>query len=97
MISMSRRSAIVGSLGLTTLATLGRPYIANAAAKSAVVWMNQGFVPEEDAAFVAVAEGYMKASGNKLDYSIMPFMTWFSWMRQVQSCRRTPGTTNWWT
>jgi multiple sugar transport system substrate-binding protein len=74
MISMSRRSAIVGSLGLTTLATLGRPYIANAAAKSAVVWMNQGFVPEEDAAFVAVAEGYMKASGNKLDYSIMPFM-----------------------
>jgi len=50
------------------------PYIANAAATSAVVWMNQGFIPEEDAAFIAVAEGYMKASGNKLEYSIMPFM-----------------------
>ena len=30
---------------------LARPYIANAAAKTATVWWTQGFVPEEDAAF----------------------------------------------
>ena len=29
---------------------------------------------QEDAAMRQVAEDYMKASGNKLDYSIMPFM-----------------------
>jgi len=71
---MSRRSVMAGSLGLAAAGTLGRPYIANAAAKSAVVWMNQGFIPQEDEAFKKVAEDYMKASGNKLDYSIMPFM-----------------------
>ena len=51
-----------------------RPYIANAQAKTAVCWLNQGFIPQEDAAMRQVCEDYMKASGNKLDYSIMPFM-----------------------
>ena len=74
MIKMGRRTAMTGSLGLAAIGSLARPYIANAAAKTAVLWMNQGFVPQEDAAFVAVAEGYMKATGNKIDYSIMPFM-----------------------
>jgi multiple sugar transport system substrate-binding protein len=73
MTNMSRRSALVGSVGLAA-AALARPYIANAQAKTAVVWMNQGFIPQEDAAFKKVAEDYMKASGNTLDYSIMPFM-----------------------
>jgi multiple sugar transport system substrate-binding protein len=70
----SRRTVLGGSLGLLTTAVLARPYIAKAEAKTASVWMNQGFVPAEDAAFKKVAEDYMKASGNKLDYSIMPFM-----------------------
>jgi multiple sugar transport system substrate-binding protein len=74
MATMSRRNAISGSLGLAAVGTLARPYIANAAAKTAVVWMNQGFFPQEDAAFKATAEAYMKASGNTLDSSIMPFM-----------------------
>ena len=39
-----------------------------------VCWVNQGFIPEEDEAMKKVCEDYMKASGNKLDYSIMPFM-----------------------
>ena len=52
----------------------GAPYIANAQAKTAIVWQNQGFVPEEDAAFRATAADYEKASGNKIDLSIMPFM-----------------------
>jgi multiple sugar transport system substrate-binding protein len=38
------------------------------------VWINQGFIPQEDAAARDVIAGYEKASGNKLDASIMPFM-----------------------
>ena len=74
MVSMSRRSIIAGSVGIAVTGTLARPYIARAEAKTAVCWLNQGFIPQEDAAMRAVAEDYMKASGNKLDYSIMPFM-----------------------
>ena len=74
MASMSRRSVFGATLGVAAGATLGRPYLANAAAKTATVWVNQGFVPQEDDAFRKVAEDYMKESGNKLDYSIMPFM-----------------------
>ncbi len=72
--NMSRRSVLGTSLGLAAAGALGRPYIANAQAKTATVWMNQGFLPQEDAAFKKLAADYMKTSGNKLDYSIMPFM-----------------------
>ncbi len=74
MIHLSRRSMLQGSAGLAAGAALARPYIANAQAKTAVCWLNQGFIPEEDAAMTKVCEDYMKASGNKLNYSIMPFM-----------------------
>src|SRR5262249_53313901 len=49
------------------------PYIANAAAKTATVWWAQGFVKEEDLAFRNTVAEYEKASGNKIDYSIVPF------------------------
>src|SRR3984957_10088394 len=74
MNKLGRRSLLKASVGLTAAAALSRPYIANAQAKTAVCWLNQGFIPEEDAAMQQVCEDYMKASGNKLDYSIMPFM-----------------------
>jgi multiple sugar transport system substrate-binding protein len=74
MTSLSRRSVLCGSVGLAAAGGLARPYIANAQAKTAVCWLNQGFIPQEDAAIRKVAEDYMKASGNKLDYSVMPFM-----------------------
>jgi multiple sugar transport system substrate-binding protein len=74
MVHMSRRNAISGSLGLAAVGTLARPYIANAQAKTAVCWLNQGFIPQEDEAMRQVCDDYMKASGNTLDYSIMPFM-----------------------
>jgi multiple sugar transport system substrate-binding protein len=61
-------------VGLAAAGTLARPYIANAQAKTAVYWAGQGFIPQEDAAMRQVCEDYMKASGNKLDYSLMPFM-----------------------
>src|SRR5579864_6970171 len=69
---MSRRSMLAGSFGLTA-AALARPHLANAQATTATVWVNQGFVPQEDAAFKQLAADYMKESGNTLDYSIMPF------------------------
>ena len=71
---MSRRSVLGTTLGLAAAGTLGRPYIANAQAKTATVWVNQGFIPQEDAACNKLADDYMKASGNKIDLSIMPFM-----------------------
>jgi multiple sugar transport system substrate-binding protein len=70
---MSRRSLLRASLGLAAAGTLARPYIANAAAKTASIWIAQGFVPEEDAAFRELVADYQKASGNALDYSIVPF------------------------
>ena len=74
MKSMSRRSVLGTTLGLAAAGTLGRPYIANAQAKTATVWVNQGFIPQEDAACNKLIDDYMKASGNKIDLSIMPFM-----------------------
>ena len=74
MRKVGRRSVLGGTLGLAAAGTLSRPYIANAQAKTAVCWINQGFIPQEDEAMKKVCEDYMKASGNKLDYSIMPFM-----------------------
>ena len=69
----SRRSLLRASLGAATSFTLARPFIANAAAKSATAWWVQGFVPEEDAAFQEMVAAYEKQSGNKIDYSIIPF------------------------
>jgi multiple sugar transport system substrate-binding protein len=71
---MSRRSVFRGSLTLTATGLLARPHIANAAATTAIVWQVQGFVPEEDAAFRKTVADYEKASGNKIENSIMPFM-----------------------
>jgi len=69
----TRRSVLRGSLAVAAAGTLARPYIANAAASTATVWWTQGFVPEEDAAFRKVVADYEKASGNTIDYSLIPF------------------------
>ena len=73
MADFTRRSVLRGSLGLAAAGTLARPHIANAAATTAEVWWNQGFVPEEDAAFRALVADYEKASGNKIEQSPIPF------------------------
>jgi len=73
MSKLSRRSVLRGSLGLAATGVVARPYIANAAAETATVWQPQGFLPEEDDAFRAMIADYEKASGNKIDYSIIPF------------------------
>ena len=73
MSKLSRRSVLRGSVGLAATGTLARPFIANAADKTASVWWTQGFVPEEDASFRAMVAEYEKTSGNKIDFSIIPF------------------------
>ena len=73
MSGLSRRSVLRSSLAVAAARTLARPYIANAAATTAEVWWAQGFVQEEDVAFKKVVADYEKASGNKIDLSIMPF------------------------
>src|SRR5271165_2688128 len=73
MDSLSRRSVLRSSLALAAAGTLARPYIANAASTTAEIWWVQGFVPEEDVAFKKVVADYEKASGNKIDLSIIPF------------------------
>jgi len=74
VVKVSRRLLMRGAVGVAASSTLSMPFIANAQAKTAVCWLNQGFIPQEDAAMRKVAEDYIKASGNKLEYSIMPFM-----------------------
>src|SRR6516164_3353288 len=72
MANLTRRSLLYGSLGVAAAGALARPHIANAAATTAEVWWNQGFVPEEDAAFRAMVADYEKASGNKIDHTLVP-------------------------
>ena len=71
--TLTRRSLLHSSLGLVAAGSLARPYIANAAATTAEVWWVQGFIQEEDVSFKKIVADYEKASGNKIDYSIIPF------------------------
>jgi multiple sugar transport system substrate-binding protein len=73
MDKLSRRSVLRSSLGLAAVGTMARPYIANAQAKTATVWWVQGFAQEEDVSFKKIVADYEKASGNTIDYSIIPY------------------------
>src|SRR5438067_2854129 len=73
MTKLTRRSLLRNSFSLVAAGTLARPYIANAAATTAVVWWVQGFAQEEDVSFKKIVADYEKASGNTIDYSIMPY------------------------
>src|SRR5262252_1414610 len=73
MNKVSRRSMLHGSAALAAAGVLGRPYVAKAAAATAHVWWTQGFIAEEDAAIKKVVAEYEKASGNIIDFSIIPF------------------------
>ena len=73
MSKLSKRSMLRASLGFAATGALARPYIANAAAKTASVWWAQGFIAEEDASFRNMVAGYEKTSGNTIDFSLVPF------------------------
>ena len=61
------------SLAAAAAGTLARPYPANSAATTAAVWWAQGFAQEEDVAFKKLVADYQKASGNTIEYTIIPF------------------------
>jgi multiple sugar transport system substrate-binding protein len=73
MATLTRRSVLGSSLALGAAGILARPYIANAAATTAEAWWTQGFAEEEDISFKKIVADYGKASGNTIDYSIMPY------------------------
>jgi multiple sugar transport system substrate-binding protein len=73
MTNLTRRSVLRSSLGVAAAGALARPHIANAAATTAEVWWVQGFAQEEDIAFKKLLADYQKASGNKIEESIIPF------------------------
>jgi multiple sugar transport system substrate-binding protein len=73
MATLTRRSVLRSSLALGAAGTLAGPYVANAAAKTGTVWWVQGFAEEEDVAIKKIFADYEKASGNTIDYSIMPY------------------------
>src|SRR6516164_9999609 len=72
MATLTRRSLLRNSVGFAAAGALARPYIVNAAATTVETWWNQGFIPEEDVAFRALVADYEKASGDKIDYSLIP-------------------------
>src|ERR1700755_183850 len=88
MTTLSRRSVLRTSLAAAAAGTLARPYIANAAARTAEVWWTQGFAEEEDISFKKIVADYEKASGNTIDYSIVPYAP----MRQKIVSAVTSGT-----
>lgn len=73
MATLTRRSILRSSLGAAAVTTVARPFVANAAAKTAEVWWVQGFVKEEDTAFKKMVDDYEKQSGNKIEQSITPY------------------------
>jgi multiple sugar transport system substrate-binding protein len=73
MAILTRRSALRSGAALAFVSTLGRPYIAKAEAKTATIWWVQGFAQEEDVAFKQVVDNYQKASGNTIDFSLVPY------------------------
>jgi multiple sugar transport system substrate-binding protein len=75
------------SLGIAAAGAFARPFIANAAATTATVWWVQGFAQEEDVAFRKLVADYQKASGNTIEYTIMPFAP----MRQKIVAAMTSG------
>ena len=58
METITRRSVLRGSAALAATGALARPHIANAAAMTATVWWNQGFIQSEDIAFQNLAAAY---------------------------------------
>jgi multiple sugar transport system substrate-binding protein len=73
MAILTRRSLLRGSAGFLAAGTLARANVANAAATTATVWWVQGFAPEEDVAIKKIFADFEKASGNTIDYSIIPY------------------------
>jgi multiple sugar transport system substrate-binding protein len=87
MAVLTRRSVLRSSVGLAAAGALARPFIANAAATTIETWWVQGFVKEEDSAFLKMVDDYQKQSGNKVEQSITPYAA----LRQKEISAITSG------
>ena len=87
MENLTRRSLLRASAGLAAAGAIARPYIGNTAAITATVWWTQGFAQEEDIAFKQMVADYEKASGNRIEYTILPFAA----LRQKEIAAVTSG------
>ncbi len=70
MSGIDRRNLLKGSLGLAAATTLARPALAKG--QTIKIWWNQGFYPAEDAAFRKLISNWEKASGNKVQLTLLP-------------------------
>jgi len=70
---LTRRSVLRSGAAFASISVLARPYIANAEAKTATAWLVQGFAEEEDVSLKQMIANYEKASGNKIDFTIIPY------------------------
>jgi multiple sugar transport system substrate-binding protein len=73
MANLTRRSVLRTSFALGAVGAFARPYVAKAAVTTATVWWTQGYAQEEDISFKEIVAEYEKATGNTLDYSIVPY------------------------
>src|SRR5256885_8280400 len=73
MAHLTRRSVLRGSAALGASRVLAFPHVAKAAATTASMWFAQGFVQDEDVSLRKAVADYEKASGNKIELSIIPF------------------------
>ena len=73
MAPVTRRSLLQGFGRPGGRRRLAQPYVANAQAKTITMWFAQGFVEDEDVALRKAVADYEKASGNKIELSIIPF------------------------
>src|SRR3989454_12743629 len=73
MAYLSRRSRLRGSVARGASRVLAFPHVAKAAATTASMWFAQGFVQDEDVSLRKAVADYEKASGNKIELSIIPF------------------------
>jgi multiple sugar transport system substrate-binding protein len=73
MTQPTRRSVLRASMAIAAAGALTRPYVAKAEAKTATAWWVQGFAHEEDIAFDKLVAAYEKASGNKIEATVIPY------------------------
>ena len=74
MSKLGRRLVLRGSVGLAAAGTFASPYIANAQAKTATRLVGPGLRPGRGRGVQELVADYEKASGNKIDFSIIPFV-----------------------
>lgn len=65
-----RRDILKSSVGVLAASALARP--AFASGKTLTVWWNQGFYPDEDAAFRKLVSAWEKATGNQVELTLLP-------------------------